>query len=96
MIYFVCNRFTIPLRSRRRRMSEASIQKLKSLAAKVRASEAVDTTENETSDDTTRDKSDEATSSESKSKKSKVNHTQCLTQCSQGGSESNSRPLFSL
>lgn len=59
-------------------MSEASIQKLKSLAAKVRASEAVDTTENETSDDTTRDKSDEATSSESKPKKSKVNHTQCL------------------
>lgn len=63
----------------KRRMSEASIQKLKSIAAKVRASEAVDTTENETSDDAGKEisesqaDSDKTNSTDSKSKKAPVN-----------------------
>lgn len=49
-------------------MSEASIQKLKSIAAKVRAAEAI-----ETSDDASKDKSlVDSASSDSKSKKAKV------------------------
>lgn len=61
----------------RRRMSEASVQKLKSIAAKVRASEASGTVDNESSKDDISLAETTDTISQSPSKK-KVNHLQYI------------------